>query len=118
MHMGDKWNEKNWNLTKEYLPFAYGSGYILPVSIVKSIVHSNNIVPLRKLQNEDVTVGLWVAPYDIDYIDMKRYNGRMNQVSCPPGSASKFHISLLAILKTTVLCTQILTKSCRPKRTS
>ena len=90
VHMGDKWNEKNWNLTKEYLPFAYGSGYILPVSIVKSIVHSNNIVPLRKLQNEDVTVGLWVAPYDIDYIDMKRHNGGMYQFSCPPGIDSTF----------------------------
>ena len=89
MHMGDKWNEKNWNLTKEYLPFADGSGYILPVSIVKSIVHSNNIVPQRKLQNEDVTVGLCAAPYDIDYIDMNRYNGRMNQFSCP-GSTSTF----------------------------
>ena len=89
-HMGDKWNEKNWNLTYEYLPFPYGSGYILPVFIVKSIVHSNNIVPLRKLQNEDVTVGLWVAPYDIDYIDMKRHNGRMNQFSCPHGLDSTF----------------------------
>ena len=86
----NKWMEKNWNLTKEYLPFPYGSGYILPVLIVKSIVHSNNIVPLRKLQNEDVTVGLWVATYNIDYIDMKRHNGGMNQFSCPHGLDSTF----------------------------
>ena len=89
-HTGGKWTEKNWNLTKEYLPFAFGSGYILPVSIVKSIVQSNNNVPLRKLQNEDVSLGIWVASYDLDYVHIKRYLGGFNEATCPPGTGSTY----------------------------
>ena len=79
-----KWKEEKWNLTKEYLPFPLGSGYILPVSLMKTILVSNNIVPLRKLTNEDVTVGLWVAQYDIDYIDIERHSKKKEEVACLP----------------------------------
>ena len=78
-----KWKEENWNLTKEYLPFPLGSGYILPVSLVRTIVDSNSIVPLRKLRNEDVTVGVWVAQYDIDYININRYSEPEKEFICP-----------------------------------
>ena len=78
-----KWKEEKWNLTKEYLPFPLGSGYILPVSLMKTILVSNSIVPLRKLSNEDVTVGLWVAQYDIDYINIERHS-KKKEVACLP----------------------------------
>ena len=79
-----KWIKDKWNLTKEYLPFPYGSGYILPVSLMKTILLSNNIVPLRKLRNEDVTVGLWVAQYDIDYINIERHSEETEEFTCLP----------------------------------
>lgn len=68
-----KWVEHDWKLTKEYPPFPFGSGYVLPLSLVKSIVDKNNLIPLRKLRNEDVTLGVWVASYNIDYINLQRY---------------------------------------------
>ena len=79
-----KWKEEKWNLTKEYLPFPLGSGYILPVSLVSTIVNSNNIFPLRKLSNEDVTVGLWIAQHDIDYINIKRHSEENEEFTCLP----------------------------------
>ena len=69
-----KWAEHGWHHTKEYLPFPLGSGYILPQALVKAIVTSNDLVPLRKLNNEDVTVGLWLAQYNIDYVYIQRYD--------------------------------------------
>ena len=87
-----KWKEENWNLTKEYLPFPLGSGYILPMSLVKTIVESNKIVPLRKLRNEDVTVGVWVAQYDIDYININRYSEPKKEFTCPQKDAGELVI--------------------------
>ena len=81
-----KWVEHGWKLTKEYPPFSFGSGYILPLSLVKSIVLRNKLIPLRKLRNEDVTLGVWVASYNIDYINFKRYYRPGDSgLVCPPG---------------------------------
>ena len=58
---------------------------------MKCIVQSNNIVPLRKLNNEDVTLGMWIAPYHMDYVDMKRYIGG-KKFPCSPRAVSTFII--------------------------
>ena len=82
---GGKWAEHGWKLTKEYLPFSFGSGYVLPLSLAKSIVDSNDLIPLRKLNNEDVTMGVWMANYNIDYINFQRhYHPGILGSSCPP----------------------------------
>ena len=72
-----KWAEHGWHQTKEYLPFSLGSGHVLPLSLVKTIVNSNDLVPLRKLNNEDVTLGLWLAQYNIDYVHIQRYSHKL-----------------------------------------
>ena len=67
-----KWKEAGWNLTREYLPFAYGSGYVLLRSLIAGIVANDKVFPLRRYNNEDVTLGVWLAPYNISYINMER----------------------------------------------
>ena len=74
-----KWAENDWWLTEKYLPFPFGSGYIIPMSLVHAVVASNSYAPLRQLRSEDVSLGIWLAMYDIDYIYMERfpnYNGK------------------------------------------
>ena len=107
-----KWKEENWHLMEEYLPFPLGSGYILPMSLVKAIVDSNNIVPLRKLRNEDVSVGAWLAQYDIDYININRYSEPKKEFTCPQKDTGALVIILYHCLQNSTLmytvhnCTQ------------
>ena len=59
-----KWAEKKWFLCNTYLPYAAGGGYILSHDLVSRIVASSN--DLFLYQNEDVSIGTWLSPYDID----------------------------------------------------
>nr|WNS50030.1 beta-1,3-galactosyltransferase 6-like protein [Halisarca dujardinii] len=89
-----KWAEDNWKLTHFYPPFAYGSGYILPVSLVKRISADNRSSPLRRLRNEDVTLGVWLLPYDLQYVNIKRFQ-KVDHAICPYDSKqiAFFHYS-------------------------
>ena len=53
-----KWAENDWWLTEKYLPFPFGSGYIIPMNLVHAVVASNSYAPLRKLTNKDVSLGI------------------------------------------------------------
>ena len=77
-----KWKETGWNLTREYLPFAYGSGYVLLRSLIAGIVANDKVFPMRRYNNEDVTLGVWLAPYNISYINMKRTHLELTDSSC------------------------------------
>ena len=59
-----KWAEKKWFLCSTYLPYAAGGGYILSHDLVSRIVSSSN--DLFLYHNEDVSIGTWLSPYDID----------------------------------------------------
>ena len=83
-NVSGKWKETGWNLTKDYLPFAYGSGYVLLRSLIVEIVASDKAFPLRRYNNEDVTLGVWLAPYNISYINMERIEVR-NDGFCKEG---------------------------------
>ena len=56
--------DKSWFLTKQYTPFAIGGAYILSVDLIHVIVGLEKCLQLY--QNEDVSVGLWLAPYQIE----------------------------------------------------
>ena len=86
-----KWAEHNWLLNK-YLPFSYGSGYIVPMSLARAVVASNNYVHMRKLRNEDVTLGMWLAMYDIDYIHIKRYSKKYYLMRVCPTNAKEIAV--------------------------
>lgn len=56
--------DNDWFLTNHYTPFAIGGAYILSSDLVHLIVGLENCI--QYYQNEDVSVGLWLAPYQIE----------------------------------------------------
>jgi len=59
-----RWAESSWTLCDRYLPHARGGGYVLSVKIVDFI--ANNAAVLQRFGSEDVSVGVWTAPLDIN----------------------------------------------------
>ena len=64
VHKSGKNVDKGWFLTKQYTPFAIGGAYILSGDLVHLIVGLEKC--LHYYQNEDVSLGLWLAPYNIE----------------------------------------------------
>ena len=60
-----KWAEHNWLYGTEYLPYPLGTGYVLSFPLINTIMRATS--PLRTLANDDVSIGLWVAPYQVEY---------------------------------------------------
>ena len=62
--MTGKWRETKWFLCNTYLPYAAGGGYILSHDLVRLLaVNSDNLI----LYNcEDISVGTWLSPFDIE----------------------------------------------------
>jgi len=59
-----RWAELSWILCDRYLPHARGGGYVLSVNIVEFI--ANNAAVLRRFSSEDVSIGVWTAPLNIE----------------------------------------------------
>ena len=58
-----KYQESDWHLCDKYLPYALGGGYVLSADLVKLIALNSD--HLKLYVNEDVSVGAWLAPYNI-----------------------------------------------------
>lgn len=58
-----KWAEYNWFNCPHYLPYAMGGGYVLSSRLVSLIVLYSH--RLKIYNNEDVTVGSWLAPFNL-----------------------------------------------------
>ncbi|XP_030765437.1 beta-1,3-galactosyltransferase 6 [Sitophilus oryzae] len=54
-----KWQESEWILCDNYVPYALGGGYILSRNLVSYI--GKNVNYLRTFKSEDVSVGLWLS---------------------------------------------------------
>ena len=67
-----RWKELNWKLGRHYLPYVAGGGYILSRDLVHLIVRNADAVTLYK--NEDVSVGVWVAPFKLERKGDKRFS--------------------------------------------
>lgn len=67
-----RWAETSWTLCDRYLPHARGGGYILSVEIVDYI--ANNAAVLQRFNSEDVSVGVWTAPLNVE----RRHDPRFN----------------------------------------
>lgn len=64
--------EYQWSLCDRYLPYAFGGGYILSMDLVRLV--SSNAPHLRMYRNEDVSLSVWLAPYNIDLVSDSRFN--------------------------------------------
>ena len=61
-----KWAEFGWYLCDAYLPYALGVGYIITQDVVKYIRRNRHM--LTHYNNDDLSVGAWVAPLNLTYI--------------------------------------------------
>lgn len=59
VYLNGKWQEKDWFLCDNYLPYALGGGYVISKNIVKYI--ANNADILSHYNSEDVSMGVWTA---------------------------------------------------------
>ena len=59
-----KWAEHNWFLSEKYLPYALGGGYVISADLVRRIVVNSDALTLYN--SEDVSVGTWTSPFDIE----------------------------------------------------
>jgi len=75
-----KYQERNWFLCDRYIPYALGGGYVLSGDLVKLI--ALNSAHLKLYINEDVSVGTWLAPYDIERSHDVRFDTEFQSRGC------------------------------------
>ena len=66
-----KWAEPKWYICDSYVTFAVGGGYFLSFELVAYIV--DNSEKLKKFTNEDVAVGTWLAPLEVNMVHNERF---------------------------------------------
>ena len=64
--------EQKWSICDTYLPYAYGGGYVLSKDLIELI--ASNAAFLMVYNNEDVSLGAWLAPYNINFHFDARFN--------------------------------------------
>lgn len=68
---GGKWRELAWFLCPHYMSFGLGAGYVLSWNLVKQIGQFAD--RLKLYHNEDVTVGSWLIPYEMQRVHDVRF---------------------------------------------
>ena len=72
--------ERDWNLCIKYLPYPQGGGYILSHDIVSMLVAMGP--DLNHLDNEDIAVGVWLAPFNIQRRHDVKFNTGIESRGC------------------------------------
>ena len=76
--------EQKWSICETYLPYAYGGGYILSRDLIELI--ASNAPYLMIYNNEDVSLGAWLAPFNIEF----RFDARFNTGAISRGCKKQF----------------------------
>lgn len=72
--------EHDWNICDRYLPYAYGGGYLLSWDLLELI--SDNAHHLVMYRNEDVTLSVWLAPYNIERVHDQGFDTGSDSKGC------------------------------------
>jgi len=75
-----QWAEPAWHLCDRYLPYARGGGYVLSADLVHYIV--KNSLFLQKFKAEDVSVGAWLGPLNVQRIHDVRFDTEYRSRGC------------------------------------
>lgn len=59
-----QWTESKWFLCDRYLPYAVGGGYVISADLVNFIASNSHFLQLYV--SEDVSLGTWLAPLEIN----------------------------------------------------
>ena len=65
-----QWLETRWRSCDVYFPYAYGGMYVLTRDVVRLVANSSH--SLETYANEDVSVGAWLAPYNLYHLNDPR----------------------------------------------
>ena len=82
-----KWAEHNWFDCPHYLPYAMGGGYVISSRVVSMIMRFSH--RLKLYNNEDVTVGSWLAPFNL----VRRHDIRFDVESLSHGCNNHYIIT-------------------------
>lgn len=74
------YSEKNWFICNKYTPYAQGGGYVLSRDLVELIVNKEEELKLYRC--EDVAVGSWLAPFNIEWKHDSRFNTNTPSRGC------------------------------------
>lgn len=74
------WKETDWQLCDMYIPYARGGGYIISSSIVDYV--ANNFHLFKRYVSEDVSLGAWLAPIDVQRVHDKRFDTEYKTRGC------------------------------------
>ncbi|XP_011197233.2 beta-1,3-galactosyltransferase 6 [Bactrocera dorsalis] len=83
-----KWRDLNYHLSTHYITYALGGGYVISRKICEHI--SANAQYLSAYTNEDISMGLWVAPFRDVY---RRHDPRFD-TQYKPRKCRRYHIVL------------------------
>ncbi|XP_041378410.1 LOW QUALITY PROTEIN: beta-1,3-galactosyltransferase 6-like [Gigantopelta aegis] len=75
-----KWAEKDWIACDRYLPYALGGGYVLSNDLIHFVVSNANY--LKMFLSEDVSLGSWLAPLDINRVHDSRFDTEYKSRGC------------------------------------
>ncbi|XP_075405772.1 beta-1,3-galactosyltransferase 6 [Tenrec ecaudatus] len=77
---GGRWRESAWQLCDYYLPYALGGGYVLSADLVHYLRLSREY--LRAWHSEDVSLGAWLAPVDVQREHDPRFDTEYKSRGC------------------------------------
>ncbi|XP_044769738.1 beta-1,3-galactosyltransferase 6 [Neomonachus schauinslandi] len=77
---GGRWREAAWQLCDYYLPYALGGGYVLSADLVRYLRLSREY--LRAWHSEDVSLGAWLAPVDVQREHDPRFDTEYKSRGC------------------------------------
>ncbi|XP_077998369.1 beta-1,3-galactosyltransferase 6-like [Glandiceps talaboti] len=75
-----KWAEPDWKLCDYYLPYALGGGYVISRDLIQFIAQNSNYLKLYR--NEDVSLGAWLAPIEVNRIHDTRFDTEYKSRGC------------------------------------
>lgn len=87
IHFYGHYAEQEWSLCDRYLPYAVGGGYVLSRDLAELLMENRPY--LKRYACEDVSVGVWLAPYNIE----RRHDTRFNTEARSRGCKNVFIVS-------------------------
>ena len=80
IHFYGHYAEHEWTLCERYMPYAVGGGYVVSRDLVQLLV--TNKPHLKQYACEDVSMGVWLAPYNIERQHDTRFNTEARSRGC------------------------------------
>ncbi|XP_054158997.1 beta-1,3-galactosyltransferase 6-like [Oppia nitens] len=75
-----QWSETQWSLCDRYLPYALGGGYIVSEPLVRFVAENSHLLQLYR--NEDVSLGVWLSPLNINRLHDRRFDTEYQSRGC------------------------------------